>query len=82
MCPPDLMSLGAGIVACFINLGSTAVPMAIGTIRAAPGLSEARADVAMFIMFSVSALLAAALASVVVRWVLRLLAQTRFRFRV
>jgi hypothetical protein len=56
--------------------------MAIGTIRAAPGLSEARADVAMFIMFSVSALLAAALASVVVRWVLRLLAQTRFRFRV
>lgn len=67
VCPQDLMSLGAGIVACFINLGATVVPAVIGTMRAAPGLSPARADAAMFLLFSAFAIAGAVLGSFVAR---------------
>ena len=52
-------------VACFINLGATVVPAAIGSMRS--GMSTERADAAMFVIFSASALVAAALASIVAR---------------
>mmetsp|Transcript_2152 Transcript_2152/g.4816 ORF Transcript_2152/g.4816 Transcript_2152/m.4816 type:complete len:239 (+) Transcript_2152:3-719(+) len=59
-CPAHLMSLGAGIAACFINLSATIVPAVVGSVRVAPGVSAAEADVAMFSIFASLAMVSAA----------------------
>lgn len=66
VCPREIMSLGAGFVACFINLGCTLMPALVGTVR---GKSEGASDTAMFLLFSASALCGAVLASMVARGV-------------
>mmetsp|Transcript_59253 Transcript_59253/g.176067 ORF Transcript_59253/g.176067 Transcript_59253/m.176067 type:complete len:469 (-) Transcript_59253:173-1579(-) len=49
-CPSELASLGAGITACFINVGATVIPPMIGAIH--ESLARDVADVAMLLLLS------------------------------
>uniref|UniRef100_A0A7S4QG63 Lysosomal dipeptide transporter MFSD1 n=1 Tax=Ditylum brightwellii TaxID=49249 RepID=A0A7S4QG63_9STRA len=62
-CPEELGSLGAGIMACLINVGATLVPALIGAIRALVELPET-ADIFMLLLLASLALVAAVVSHV------------------
>ncbi|EEH53302.1 uncharacterized protein MICPUCDRAFT_52409 [Micromonas pusilla CCMP1545] len=50
VCPSAIASLGAGFIACFINLGSALTPLTIGAMRAS--MREDAAEDGMFSLFA------------------------------
>lgn len=59
-CPPELASLGAGIVACCINVGATFVPVLIGAIHESMPIDHA--DTSMLLLLAFFALVSTGVA--------------------
>lgn len=59
-CPPQLASLGAGIAACFVNVGATVAPLLIGVID--ESFRRELADVTMLLLLASFALVGSCIA--------------------